>query len=287
MRKTVIFSVHAIHDARILPFSAVDYSRFKFGSIAVARAFGYELADEFIEKQFPQLVANQQFKSPLVVIPSPYGFITTASGVMTEFFIERLNRYLALNNFPVVQTTKIHRNTTYREDYGALNAEQRLALIEKDSFHIDAKFCANKTLIFLDDIKITGSHEKIVSRTLDTEGVVSDSFFLYFAELTNPKIDPTIENYLNYFSINSLNDVHALIQSSDFKFNTRVVKYILNAPSSDCKAFLMQQSDAFLSDFFNNAIGNSYHEIEAYRENCLFAARLTGNLMQNSQILSN
>jgi hypothetical protein len=287
MRKTFVFSVHTIDDARVLPFSAVGYSRFKFGSIAVARAFGYELADRFIEKQLPQLIVNQQFKNPLVVIPSPYGFITTASGVMTNFFIERLNQYLALHNFPVVQTTKIHRNTTYREDYGALNAEQRLALIEKDTFHIDAKFCLNKTLLFLDDIKITGSHEKIVSRTLDTEGVVSDSFFLYFAALTNPKIDPTIENYLNYFSINSLTGVHALIQSGDFTFNTRVVKYILNAPPPDCKAFLMQQSDDFLTNFFNHAIGNSYHEIEVYRENCLFAGRLTGNLIQNIQILSN
>lgn len=277
MRQTTTFSAYTINDARIIPFSATDYSRFKFGSIEVARAFGYELADKFIKNKMPQLIQNNQLTRPLVVIPSPYSFITTASGVMAEFFVERLNRYLAMHHFSVVQTAKIHRNTTYREDYGALNAEQRLALIEKDTFHIDAKFCENKTLLFLDDIKITGSHEKIVTRTLDTEGVVSDSFFLYFAELSNPKIDPTIENYLNYFAIDSLSGVHELIKSGDFRFNTRVVKYILNASSSDCKAFLMQQSDIFLNDFFSQAVGNSYHEIDAYRENCLFAGRLTNN----------
>ena len=277
MRQTTTFSAYTINNARIIPFSATDYSRFKFGSVAVAQAFGYELADKFIKNKMPQLIQNNQLKRPLVVIPSPYSFITTASGVMAEFFVERLNRYLAMHHFSVVQTAKIHRNTTYREDYGALNAEQRLALIEKDTFHIDAKFCENKTLLFLDDIKITGSHEKIVTRTLDTEGVVSDSFFLYFAELSNPKIDPTIENYLNYFAIDSLSGVHELIQSGDFRFNTRVVKYILNAAPSDCKAFLMQQSDTFLNNFFNHALGNSYHEIDAYRENCLFAGRLTNN----------
>jgi hypothetical protein len=60
------------------------------------------------------------------------------------------------------------RTITYKEDYGELDAEQRLLkLIGNDSFHIDKMFLKGKTLVFLDDIRITGGHERMIMKMID------------------------------------------------------------------------------------------------------------------------
>src|SRR5476651_133243 len=150
------YSLHKIHSGTSFGFDAGDYSRFKFGDERVAETFGTELAEGFISS----VLATQPIKQQIVVISSPYAFIPTATFAMKNYFVFRLNRWLAENDLSVVQETKVHRTITYKEDYGELNAAERMSLIGNDSFHIDAAFLQGKTLIFLDDIKITGSHER-------------------------------------------------------------------------------------------------------------------------------
>jgi PRTase ComF-like len=106
--------------------------------------------------------------------------------------VYELNKFLAENNAPVVQETKIHRTITYKEDYGALDAEKRMKLIGNDKFHIDKNFLTNKTLIFLDDIRITGSHERMITKMIDEHQLDNDVHMLYFAQLMDMTIPPNI-----------------------------------------------------------------------------------------------
>jgi hypothetical protein len=144
------------------------------------------LADGFIRDYLTENPIKQQ----IVVISSPYSFIPTATFAMKNWFVARLNRWLARHGYPVVQETKVHRTITYKEDYGELDAEQRMNLIGNDSFHIDKDFLQDKTLIFLDDIKITGSHERMIMKMVDEYGLSNDIFMLYFAELMNKTSTP-------------------------------------------------------------------------------------------------
>ena len=102
------------------------------------------------------------------------------------------NKWLAENNLPVVQETKVTRSITYKEDYGALDEAQRLTLIGNDTFQIDRDFLNNKVLIFLDDIRITGSHERMITKMLKEYGLENETHLLYFAELVNKNIHPNI-----------------------------------------------------------------------------------------------
>jgi hypothetical protein len=164
---------------------------------------------------------------------------------MKNYFVFRLNRWLAENNLPVVQETKVHRTITYKEDYGELNAEQRMSLIGNDSFHIDAEFLKGKTLIFLDDIKITGSHERMISKMIGQYNLHNDIYMLYFAELANLSIHPNIENYLNYHDVKSIFDLDVIISGGNFCVNTRVVKYILNYDHDQLLPVLTKQVKGF------------------------------------------
>lgn len=260
------YSLHKISDAENFGFSPDDYSRFKFGDSAVARDFGKALADGFIENFLTEnMIADQ-----IVVISSPYCFIPTATYAMKDHFLYRLNRWLVDNGGHAVQEAKVHRTITYKEDYGALSAEERMTLIGNDSFHIDRDFIAGKTLIFLDDIKITGSHERMILKMVKEYDLKNQIHMLYFAELVNNDIHPNIENFLNYYSVKSIFDLDDIIKSDAFCINTRIVKYILNFDFESFSIFIERQGDEFINQLYDLSLGNSYHTIESYSRNLNF-----------------
>jgi len=257
------FSLHQVQFAESFSFSPAAYSRFKFGDAIAAEHFGKALARGFIQR----LMANIGAEKPIVVISSPYAFIPTATFAMKNYFVYELNRWLADNGRPVVEETKVNRVVTYKEDYGELSAEERIKLIGNDVFHIDGVFVKDKLLVFLDDIRITGSHEKMITKMLAEHKLNNDIYLLYFAELTNKAIPPNVENYLNYYAIKSLFDLDSIIQHERFAINTRIVKYILNADPAVFTIFIQNHTASFLTLLYDMALGNSYHTIEAYQQN--------------------
>ena len=257
------YALHQINNADHFGFDPDNYSRFKFGDDAAAQEFGRALADGFIRKHLSQVRITQ----PLVVVSSPYSFIPTATFAMKNHFVYRLNRWLAERGLSVVEETKIHRTVTYKEDYGELDAEQRMKLIGNDSFHIDRSFLTGKTILFLDDIKITGSHERMILRMADEYRLDNEMYMLYFAELVNNNIHPRIENYLNYHFVRSIFDLQDIIGRGTFMFNTRVVKYILCADFASFCIFIERQNEQFVHLLYDMALGNGYHTIDAYSKN--------------------
>lgn len=260
------YAQHKIENYGLISFNPDDYSRFKFGDNDVAKAFGEELANGFIQAHLSKHPIQQQ----IVVVSSPYAFIPTATFCLKNHFVSTLNRWLAAHQLPVVQEAKIHREITYKEDYGELSAEDRLKLIGNDRFHIDRLFLKDKTILFLDDIKITGMHERMILRMIEDYALDNDYFMIYFAELVNKEVHPKIENFLNYHYVSSISDLDDIVASGSFVFNTRVVKYILNYDHTPCSFFLKKQSSAFINELYDLALGNSYHTIEAYQTNLNF-----------------
>lgn len=261
--KTTHFSGFLIEKEGEYGFSPDDYSKFKHGAIDIAKKFGYELADRFISNCFSKTYDGR----PIVVVPSAYSYIPTASFFMKRYFVQKLNNYLYENGFPIVQETKINRTVTYREDYGEMSAQDRYKLISGDKFHIDKAFIGDKILLFLDDIKITGTHERIIIKMLNEFDISNDCYTLYFAELINPDVCPKIENVLNNHFVKQLDQVDWIIKNHDFTFNTRVVKYILNAKSEYFDSFIQKQTDDFRSELFYQAIGNEYFQFDSYLTN--------------------
>lgn len=277
------YSLHKIDNTDNFGFNPTDYSKFKYGDDKVSEQYGFELAQGFIK----DILSKNKIINQIVVISSPFSFIPTATFAMKNYFVYELNKWLSENNLHVVQETKIHRTITYKEDYGELSAEDRMKLISNDHFHIDKTFLENKTLIFLDDIRITGSHERMITKMIEEFELSNDAYLLYFAELTNEFINPNFENYLNYYYIKSIFDLQKIINSNRFVINTRIVKYLLNYNSNAFKIFIQNQSNKFNGLLYNMALGNSYHTIDEYQENINFLKQhisIKNNLKKNNKI---
>jgi predicted amidophosphoribosyltransferase len=266
-RAVPVYSHYHITSKDNIPFAIEEYSRFKYGSKRVARIFGRELADGYVQSE--EFLHACQNDRQIVVLASPYSFIPTACHTLKDYFIARLNQHLIERGRRPVQESKIVRTHSYIDDYGEMSAEKRAELIKREAFYTDKLFLEGKHILFLDDIKITGAHQRGVEAMIYNLGIDrrSSYTFLYYAELTNLQEDPSIENYLNYADVTDLVSLNDIIHNDEFVFNTRCVKFMLGSPSAEFATFIIYQSKAFRETLLTLATGNSYHLVPDYKLN--------------------
>lgn len=260
------YSRYKINDQQNCPFSESDYSRFKFGDSSVAMRFADELFEGFIA-QYETLILSHQ---DIVILPSPYHSIPTASNYLSLYFKTRMNAFLYEHGRKALVESKIYRNQTYTTDYGNLDYSERVKLIANDTYYIDRNFIDGKLCLFLDDIKITGSHEHIVKKILSQYDVQGEFLFLYYAELINKEIHPNIENYYNYFYVKDVKSLSEIINAQSFVFNTRTVKYILKLDAASLLLLMETVQPSVFEQLFHLAVSNNYHTIADYKENLSF-----------------
>ncbi|WP_445721659.1 phosphoribosyltransferase family protein [Flavobacterium sp.] len=257
------YSLHKILDEEDCPFKPEEYSWFKFGDKYFAKKFAEELFSNFIV-EYGETLLNQE---EIIILPSPYLSIPTASNFLCYYFKEKINVFLFNNNKKSCLESKIYRNQTYVTDYGNLDFEERVKLISNDTYYIDKEFIKDKFCIFVDDIKITGSHEHTVNKILNQYGVSGEFIFVYFAELINKNIHPRIENYYNYFAVKGIKEIIEVINRETFQFNTRIVKFILSLNFTEFNHLIENISQQRSKELFYLAISNNYHQILEYKEN--------------------
>lgn len=267
------YSLHKISSKNNCPFSEKEYSKFKFGDSSIAEKFADELFEGFIQQHGDLILAHDE----IVILPSPYLSIPTASNYLSHYFKLRMNEFLYRHNRKALAESKIYRNQTYTADYGNLSFEDRVRMISNDTYYIDSKYIEGKLCIFMDDIKITGSHEVTVKKILQQYGVKGEFLFLYYAELMNKDIHPNIENYYNYFFVKDVESLCSILNEKSFVFNTRTVKYILKMEREDLLKLISKVKPKLLKRLFDLAVSNNYHKIEDYRDNLEYINQSTTN----------
>lgn len=267
------FSANKFSDRHDLPFDPIEYSRFKHGDKVIARKFGEDLANKFCKsKYFAEILKSQK---QIVCLSAPYIFIKTASNTLMDYFVAQLNlniKYFSEATgipYKSAQTSKIHREKSYPQEYGLMSNEERKSIMENDEFHTDYEYLRDKVCLHIDDVIIGGHHRDRVIKMIESNETLANNpftYFVFFAELTSG-IDPTIEHFLNYAFVKNLMSIDTIIKSGHFTFNTRVTKYILASDPVDCHYFLNYQSLVFLKTLLHYTLGNNYHQIDRYETN--------------------
>jgi hypothetical protein len=219
--------------------------------------------------------------------------IPTSSYYLTHTFYTAFKQYLAAKRIETIQIEfgKIERCQTYTEDYGALTAEERFNLIKNDTYKLITIPAKDDLCIFIDDISITGTHQRVVEHLLASSGIETNSFFLYYAKLSNSDVCPSFENFLNYQFINEFTKLFELITSDDYRITTRTTKYILCQKNEDLNkliTFLIKNEKfAIWSELITMSYANEYNKIELYKQNlfhlesCLKKLNLSKKTIKN------
>ena len=262
------FSLHQFDNRENLGFSAIDYSKLKYGSGTIAKKFGEELAQKFFEEHYDIIVSKQ-----LIVMESAYASIRNAASLITVHFVNKLNNLIAELNGNHVERMKINRLVPYITDYGKLSVKKRVNLLKKDTFTIDAAFVKNKFMIFLDDIFITGTHQlKIEEMLTNYELSMEDAMCVYYAELIDPMQDPSIESYLNNSYVSNIKFLGSLIMDEtnygEYKVIVRTVKTVLQEQDTKViKEFIKNMNTKLVAEIYYSCLGEGYYKNPAFSTN--------------------
>lgn len=259
------FALYKIKDISTLPFSDKEYSRFKCGSLSIARTFGKQLASKFCN----EVLINLDKTDELVVFASAYSYIPNAASLMSRYFIRYMNSWLIENGFTPAMESKIVRKRTYAEEYATLSKEEREERIKDDKYYLDANFTKNKIALFVDDIFITGAHQQMLSQIYEQHDVFQPKqiWFLYFAKLENPAVAATFEGELNYAEIRDIKGIKNLAQTDEFEYIIRTVRYILEASESDFYDYIRTRPFSEKEDIYFSALCEGYGEHPKYQAN--------------------
>lgn len=192
---------------------------------------------------------------------------------MTQSFYTAFSDYLKENQFKNanVRFCKIKRCQTYTDDYGALSAEARFNLIKNDTYDFVNIPSADDVCIFIDDISITGTHQRVVEKLMDESFIETNSIFLYYAKLSNPEVCPSFENYLNYSFTSDVIKLMDVILSDSYKITTRTTKYILSLQPKDLEYLISEikkrDKNSILNELVDMSYANEYNNIELYNQN--------------------
>ncbi len=264
------FALYTIDNTDKLPFSEIEYSKFKYGDHSIAEKYGDDLFEYFKNEHLPSVI-NQS--KNILIYSSPYAHIPTSSYYLTQSFYRALTEYTVSNRLLDIKIrfAKIQRCQTYTDDYGSMTAEERFNLIKNDTYELIDKPSKEDLCIFIDDISITGTHQKVVEHLLVQNAIETNSIFLYLAKLSNPTIHPAFENRLNYAYINNITKLTELTISQEYKITTRATKYLLSIGANDFKYFIDQMilnnKLTVLEELVIMSNANEYNKIELYQKN--------------------
>ena len=255
-----------------VPFNKESFSEFKYGNIYIAKKMAFELVNFFKIN-----LLNKTINKQIIIYSSPYSKIPNASFFLTQYFTEIL-----LSEYPELDLNleKIERNNTYSQDYGLMSAAQRFELISKDTYSLNNLPNKDAVLIFIDDVSITGTHQKVIENLISDNSIENEVVFLYYAKLIDNS-DPKFESHLNNFKIKKYDDLAKLMLSSVFKFNTRAIKYLLSLKKEEFNFIinvLHKNKPQLMNNLFLLAESNNYDKIDAYKNNMIELTKILKQL---------
>jgi hypothetical protein len=233
-------------------FDAFDYSKFKYGNVDVAERYGVQLAD----------LIMGDISEYTMLTSSAYRYAPSAA-----YFAFRGLQKALKSRGRFVDDVRIHRANVVEGDYANLSLAEREKYMHINALSIDATEIKGKDLIVLDDVRITGAHERSIERLLvDTEP--NSVTYLYLLELdeNDGNKDPELEYRLNHGLIKDIPSYLEMYANERVEVNARAVKMLLTpANRDDLVTYVANVSDEHLRQVLYCSVMDGYDTMELYR----------------------
>ncbi|MFO0882305.1 MAG: phosphoribosyltransferase family protein [Candidatus Saccharimonadales bacterium] len=217
--------------------SLEEYSRFKYGDGDIAAKFGHLVAQRALEV-IPVDIDNPM---PLLVTSSAYKVAPPASESLLEPFVTTMREELPQAH---IEPFKIYRSVLTEGDYASMTLEQREAVMERNGLVLPEGLPETaRAVIALDDILVTGSHERMLHRKLD--GTIDAlMLYCYILDVSDDASNPAIEAAINHIALSSLQSlIHIAKTSSKFIPNARICKMLVGSRPEEVYAFVEEASE--------------------------------------------
>lgn len=254
-------------------FDAEVYSRLKYGSAKYLEEYGTILGKHLLE-QYESLLLSKE--APVAVVV--YQVVPPACNALTIFAMDAINQQRKALNLEPGTVVRIHKGEMLTKEYAAESPEVRQQIL--DSIHFDTldHDFNGRVVLFLDDVRITGTTEAKVCSTVAPHKP-KDIICGYIAQFDEreARADPAIESRMNSSFVHSLADISDVIAQDGFILNIRVLKRILRTDEyTNLAQFLAatpvdiiaQIDDAALESGLsdNEAFSKSSNAIKKHRE---------------------
>jgi hypothetical protein len=262
------------------PLLALDpwqYSSYKHGSLHAADALGRALTDLLLTSA-PDITAEPN----LLLAASPYRHVPTAAAALARAVHRGLADARAVADLPDAPLIRIERRATTSNDYAALSPAAREAVMAGNHLAfaaLDHPAARGAHLIVIDDIKITGAHQRALIRASERLPLGSRTFLYLAAAAPNcGRTDPGPQDRLDRARIKTLSDFAELLDEvgtpDGFAWNVRVCRFLLDPRNrADLPTFLAQRTGRFLREAHRYATIDGYDDMPAYHNSFLLLER--------------
>ncbi|MBO1754946.1 phosphoribosyltransferase family protein [Allobranchiibius sp. CTAmp26] len=213
------------------PVGAASYSRFKHGSGALATRFARLLAQQYADHH------DLSSTSRVWVTGSGYATVPPAAAALVAPFVAALGELVPGLQ---VRELRVHRSGRTPGDYAAMTPADRDAALRDDCMYVeDGADLRGELVVALDDIRVTGTHERAMNACLTAAGARWIDH-LYLVDAAAFATAPQLESMLNAAAVARLDDLLAIMRAADFVPNARVCRRVLRLPPDELVRFVEQ-----------------------------------------------
>lgn len=224
-------------------FPAHAYSLMKHGCVESRRYFSQMLAQFINERVDPERA--------YLVTASAYRTLPNAANQL-------LDDVLSQNPLQPFRRTALRRRKLVPVDFAGLSQTERLGLVESLTFDCDLEDLKDQPLIVVDDVYVTGAHERAIISQLSA--ITSELHFFYLVDLSGSQY-AAIENELNQKAVKSILDVLPLRNNPEYQYNSRVLKMLYLSSEDDFSTFLSTIPQAEVAFLYEMAIKEGFEQL--------------------------
>jgi hypothetical protein len=227
--------------------------------------YGHKTSIELFSKQVANFILDLEEKklidlSNTIFLIGPYQKINTAASLLSKAVIDEINlKTYQISGLPSLESGKIHRQSTYFNDYALMDKSNRYNLIKSDKFYTDFVLIEKKNIILLDDIRITGVHENLMKRFFQENNFSGKLDFVFLAEIEENDFEASIEHELNSAFVKSIDSLIPFILNREIIYTTRFIKMLLNLDYSKFLTVIKLFEKEEIKKIITLSIGNNYH----------------------------
>lgn len=215
-----------------------QYSAMKYGDPEAVRWWAWKLAEMILAD--PSMNALYTRFGHLCLAPSAHGAVPTAAATLTVEFARRM-REAGWS----VSCFHIHRQGGFeRTNYGALGVGGRKRAMRVRTIRLEADVVdqlAGKFVLVIDDLRCTGTHERMIAALFARETTIAALAFGYCIRIQGA-VETQVEESLNHAWIQRPADVLPLFAAGNESplINARMLKFILMQTPGEVQEFCAQ-----------------------------------------------